>query len=86
MTDRQANNSTNDVCCSQTLQNTWGVTVLDHGGLIVAAKDYHQNDSSAVVKYSCDEGASWKNFSFSPNNITIFGVVTEPGETSTVVG
>ena len=26
----------------ETLTDSWGVTVADHGGLIVAAKDYHQ--------------------------------------------
>ena len=26
----------------ETLADSWGVSVADHGGLIVAAKDYHQ--------------------------------------------
>ena len=59
--------------------------MLDHGGLIVAAKDYNQGDRSSVLMYSCDEGTSWKSFSFSDTDIIIFGVITEPGETTTVV-
>ena len=61
------------------------MTVLDHGGLIVAAKDYHQTDRSATLKYSCDEGTTWTEFMYSQHDITIFGVVTEPGETRTIV-
>ena len=61
------------------------MTVLDHGGLIVAAKDYHQSDRSANLKYSCDEGTTWNDFMYSQHDITIFGVVTEPGETTTIV-
>ena len=51
----------------------------------MAAKDYFQGNSSSVLKYSCDEGATWKSFKFSDTDITIFGVITEPGETTTVV-
>ena len=69
----------------QSLQSTWGVTVLDHGGLIVAAKDYHQQDRSSVLKYSCNEGASWNSYTYSNADITIFGVITEPGETTASV-
>ena len=39
---------------------------------MVAAKDYHQ-ESSMVLKYSCNEGYSWNNFQFinvSPTNVT----------------
>ena len=59
--------------------------MLDHGGLIVAAKDYHQGNRSSELMYSCDEGASWKSFTFSDTDIVIFGVITEPGETTTSV-
>ena len=31
---------------------------------MVAAKDYHQ-EQSTVLKYSCNEGYSWKDFTFS---------------------
>ena len=60
---------------------------MDHGGLIVAAQDYHQFSSSPskALKYSCDEGNSWTSFTFSAQNTVVFGVITEPGETTTVV-
>ena len=31
---------------------------------MVAAKDYHQ-EQSMVLKYSCNEGYSWSDFTFS---------------------
>ena len=40
-----------------------GVNVADHGGLMVAAKDYHQEESR-VLKYSCNEGQDWFDFEF----------------------
>ena len=33
----------------ETLTDSWGVTVADHGGLIVAAKDYHQVGVASAV-------------------------------------
>ena len=46
------------VSWAQTLTGSYGVTVVDHGGLLVAADDYHQ-EPSCVLKYSCDEGLSY---------------------------
>ena len=31
---------------------------------MVAAKDYHDREESTVLKYSCDEGYTWYNFTF----------------------
>ncbi|CAI7997767.1 Sortilin-related receptor (Fragment) [Geodia barretti] len=53
------------VTWEQTLKGSWGVGVADHGGLLVAAKDYHQTDQSSVLQYSCNEGYSWNTFHFS---------------------
>ena len=58
--------------------------MADHGGLIVAAKDYH-TDPSQSLKYSCNEGASWQDFEFSVDTMTIYGLITEPGEHTTIV-
>ena len=68
----------------QTLESSWGVSVLDYGGLLVAARDYHQDPSNTVM-YSCDEGGSWSSYKFFEQSLTIYGVITEPGETTTVV-
>ncbi|KAL5471537.1 hypothetical protein EMCRGX_G029661 [Ephydatia muelleri] len=69
---------------SETLSNSWGLNYLDHGGLLVAARDYHQAPST-VLKYSVDEGLHWQDYTFSNVNAYIFGVITEPGETTTIV-
>ena len=34
-------------------------------------------------RYSCNEGMSWLNFTFTDTPTVIWGVVTEPGETTT---
>ena len=47
----------------QTLAGSWGVNLADHGGLMVAARDYHEEESMEL-KYSCDEGYSWTDFQF----------------------
>ena len=50
----------------------------------MAADDYHK-DPSMVLKYSCDEGISWNDYTYTNTNMTIFGVITEPGEETTTV-
>ena len=72
------------VSWSLTLEGSWGVTVVDHGGLLVAAKDYHPPPSTQL-RYSCDEGLSWRSFDFTTTSMTVFGVLTEPGEHTTTV-
>ena len=65
----------------QTLEKAWGVNLMDYGGVIVAAKDYTQ-EPSHVIKYTCQEGlpAQWQEYTFLNRDITVWGVVTEPGE------
>ena len=58
--------------------------MVDHGGLLVAADDYHK-EASTIIKYSCDEGASWSNFTYTSTPMIIYGVITEPGEETTTV-
>ena len=72
------------VSWAQTLAGSYGVTVADHGGLLVAADDYHQ-EASRVLKYSCDEGFNWNSYSYVTTDMTIYGVITEPGEETTTV-
>ena len=69
---------------SLTLQGSWGVTVVDHGGLLVAARDYHYVPSTEL-RYSCNEGISWNSFHFGSTGMTVYGVITEPGEHTTTV-
>ena len=72
------------VSWAQTLQGSWGVTVVDHGGLLVAANDYHHVPSTQL-RYSCNEGISWNSFQFTDIGMTVYGVLTEPGEHTTTV-
>ena len=68
---------------SETLEGSWGVVVVDQGGLMVAVEDYHR---TSELMYSCDEGISWTSFTFKPSgSMTVFGVITEPGQSTTVV-
>ena len=61
------------------------MSVLDLGGLIVAAKDYHNDPAeSRAIMYTCDEGLSWSELTFTNENVRVFAVITEPGETTTV--
>ena len=70
---------------AQTLIGSYGVTVVDHGGLLVAADDYH-HEPSRVLKYSCNEGLSWSSYSYiNTTDMTVYGVITEPGEETTTV-
>ena len=72
------------VSWEQTLQGSWGVTVADHGGLLVAVRDYHHQPSTEL-KYTCNEGQTWTGFIYSSVNMTVYGVITEPGEYTTTV-
>ena len=38
-----------------------------------------------IYRYSCDEGMSWSDFSFTNTSVTVWGVITEPGQTTTQV-
>ncbi len=60
------------------------MSILDRGSLIIAAHDYHNTDESNSIMYTCNEGITWTAFTFSNDQITIFAVITEPGETTTV--
>ena len=39
-----------DDCIHQTLTSSWDVQIIDHGGLLIAAKDYRQEDET-YIKY-----------------------------------
>ncbi|KAB0402522.1 hypothetical protein E2I00_016487, partial [Balaenoptera physalus] len=56
---------------------TWG----DHGGIIMAIA---QGMETNELKYSTNEGETWKTFVFSEKPVFVYGLLTEPGEKSTV--
>ncbi|XP_043936973.1 sortilin-related receptor [Protopterus annectens] len=56
---------------------TWG----DHGGILVAIE---QGSETNLLKYSTNEGETWKTFQFSEKSVYVYGFLTEPGEKSTI--
>ncbi|XP_072283121.1 sortilin-related receptor [Pyxicephalus adspersus] len=56
---------------------TWG----DHGGILMAIA---QGVETNQLKYSTNEGETWKTFTFSDSPLIVYGLLTEPGEKSTV--
>uniref|UniRef100_A0A452SQB1 Sortilin-related receptor n=1 Tax=Ursus americanus TaxID=9643 RepID=A0A452SQB1_URSAM len=57
---------------------TWG----DHGGIIMAIAQ--GSSSSSLDRYSTNEGETWKTFIFSEKPVFVYGLLTEPGEKSTI--
>ncbi|XP_068110700.1 sortilin-related receptor [Hyperolius riggenbachi] len=56
-------------------------TWADHGGVLMAIA---QGVETNQLKYSTNEGESWKSFNFSDSTLIVYGLLTEPGEKSTV--
>ncbi|KAL7981563.1 hypothetical protein Chor_005651 [Crotalus horridus] len=74
---------TSDFVCflSQVLSGphyySWG----DHGGILMAVT---QGSETNQLKYSTNEGETWKTFKFSEKPVFVYGLLTEPGEKSTI--
>ncbi|XP_051965527.1 sortilin-related receptor-like [Xyrauchen texanus] len=56
---------------------TWG----DHGGILMAIA---QGGSTRTLKFSTNEGETWKEFQFSEQDVYVYQLLTEPGEKSTI--
>uniref|UniRef100_A0A646QCG5 Sortilin-related receptor n=1 Tax=Hemiscolopendra marginata TaxID=943146 RepID=A0A646QCG5_9MYRI len=56
----------------------------DHGGLMVAVEAFNGEKLTNELLYSTDEGETWKKMKFSNISIRIYGLMTEPGERSTI--
>ncbi|KAH0623299.1 hypothetical protein JD844_031470 [Phrynosoma platyrhinos] len=56
---------------------SWG----DHGGILMAVT---QGTETNQLKYSTNEGETWKTFTFSEKPVFVYGLLTEPGEKSTI--
>lgn len=68
----------------QVLQGNYYYNIGDHGGVIVAVKYFKTEGDTNTLLYSTDEGLTWQKHKFYPNPIRIFGLITEPGENTTV--
>ncbi|XP_059494976.1 sortilin-related receptor isoform X1 [Stegostoma tigrinum] len=53
----------------------------DHGGILLAIP---QGSPTTQLKYSTNEGETWKIFNFTQKTVVVYGLLTEPGEKSTV--
>lgn len=60
------------------------MTFMDHGGLIVAVRDYNQR-ASRFLKYSTDGGNHWYEFEFSLSPAVVLGAFTDYEEKSSYV-
>ncbi|CAG5115954.1 unnamed protein product, partial [Candidula unifasciata] len=65
----------------QALSGSYLYATADHGGIIVAVHQYVLTDK---VVYSIDEGETWHNYTIVKDKIRVYGLLTEPGENSTV--
>lgn len=50
----------------------------------MAAKYFKSHGETDVLKYSTDEGENWQDHKFSDEELRIYGLMTEPGENTTV--
>lgn len=56
----------------------------DHGGVLVAVKYFKSQGETRELLYSTDEGENWHKHNFNADNLRIYGLMTEPGENTTV--
>ena len=81
-----------DLMVSNTAGATWvdalpGLTYYvfgDNGGFMLAAHKYYHGYINFIY-YSLDEGIHWQKYIFSQQALLIWGILTEPGEYTTVV-
>ncbi|XP_055516540.1 sortilin-related receptor isoform X2 [Leucoraja erinacea] len=65
----------------EALKGSYFYSWADHGGILLAVPWFSPTNQ---VKYSTNEGETWKVITFAQENITIYGLITEPGEKSTI--
>jgi hypothetical protein len=68
----------------QTLRDLYFFNMGDHGGILTAVKYFKLRGETRHVLYSTDEGENWKQAAFHDQDIRLYGLMTEPGENTTV--
>ncbi|KAL3265395.1 hypothetical protein HHI36_009601 [Cryptolaemus montrouzieri] len=68
----------------QALKDLYFFNMGDHGGLLTAVKYYKSRGETRHILYSTDEGETWKQTSFNKENLRLYGLMTEPGENTTI--
>lgn len=68
----------------QTLRELYFFNMGDHGGILTAVKYYKAKGETRHILYSIDEGENWNKTVFHNKDMRLYGLMTEPGENSTV--
>lgn len=68
----------------QVLKDYYFFNMGDHGGLLVAVKYFKSRGETRHISYSTDEGESWQSYDFNEKMLRVYGLMTEPGENTTV--
>ncbi|XP_066589021.1 sortilin-related receptor-like [Prorops nasuta] len=68
----------------QVLKDYYFFNMGDHGGILVAVKYFKSRGETREINYSIDEGETWDAFTFHDDKLRIYGLMTEPGENTTI--
>ena len=68
----------------QTLRDLFFFNMGDHGGILAAVKYFKLRGETRYILYSTDEGEEWQQAEFHSEDIRLYGLMTEPGENTTV--
>uniref|UniRef100_A0A8D9B9P9 Sortilin-related receptor n=1 Tax=Cacopsylla melanoneura TaxID=428564 RepID=A0A8D9B9P9_9HEMI len=68
----------------QVFKDLHSYNIGDHGGVIVAVKYYKSHGETRQLYFSTDEGITWDRHEFLDTDVKIYGLMTEPGENTTV--
>nr|CAI5865438.1 unnamed protein product [Callosobruchus analis] len=66
------------------LRDLYFFNMGDHGGILTAVKYYKTKGETRHIEYSIDEGKQWKKTAFHNEELKLYGLMTEPGENTTV--
>lgn len=58
--------------------------MADYGGVLAAVKYFKKNGETRHILYSTDVGNNWKKAQFHSEHIKLYGLMTQPGENTTV--
>ncbi|KAK9872160.1 hypothetical protein WA026_016214 [Henosepilachna vigintioctopunctata] len=68
----------------QALKDLYFFNMGDHGAILTAVKYYKSRGETRHILYSTDEGETWMQTPFNKENLRLYGLMTEPGENTTV--
>lgn len=69
---------------SHVLKENYFFNMGDHGGVLIAVKYFKQKRETRHILYSTDVGENWQPFVFNDDELRVYGLMTEPGENTTV--